>query len=161
MCTAFIERMRYPEVYSTSRWWTTQNIPFTGVSHIILELVSSVCKDETLDTYWLHFHIADDQRDSNEYCIVSNSKLPPPPQNSKYITTCYKSLVKLLVELTKWKNIPYSTIITVFCIYKMAACTVGVKNEYSCKLKTPSPLVWLHPKQSDSSSTLLWEFHIL
>ena len=44
-------------------------------------------------------------------------------------TTCYKSLVKLLLaELTKLENVTYSTIITVFCINKMAACTLGVQS---------------------------------
>jgi len=45
-------------------------------------------------------------------------------------TTCYKSVVKLLLaQVAKWEKVCYITIITFFCIDKMASCCLGVEGE--------------------------------
>jgi hypothetical protein len=48
--------------------------------------------------YWINFHKADDQRDFSEHWMVANSEF----FTVQVCTTCYKSLVKLLLaQLTK------------------------------------------------------------
>ena len=44
-------------------------------------------------------------------------------------TTCYKSLVKLLLAQLNWEKVCYSTIITGFYTDKMASCCLGVQGE--------------------------------
>jgi hypothetical protein len=59
-------------------------------------------------------------------------------------TTCYKSLVKLLLaELTKWEKVCYSNITTAFCINKMASCCLDVQGEGKAAVEDP-PVLWYH-----------------
>jgi hypothetical protein len=54
-------------------------------------------------------------------------------------TTCYKSLVKLLLaQLTKWEKVCKCTIIRVFCMDKMASCCLGVQREGKAEIDTQS-----------------------
>jgi hypothetical protein len=70
--------------------------------------------------HWIYFHIADDQRDFSEYCMVANSEF----FTIQVCTTCYKSLVILLLaQITK------CTITTVFWIDKMASSSLRVPGE--------------------------------
>jgi len=74
----------------------------------------------------LYFHVADDQRDFSEYCMVANSEF----FTTSSLYHCYKSVVKLLLaQLAKWGKVCYSTIITVFCIDKMASCRLHAQCE--------------------------------
>ena len=97
------------------------------MSCVKVELVSSVWKTVSLDT-WIDLLITDDHE-----TLLNTVQLQIQSfyttSNIQYFTV-YISLVKLLLaKLTKLEEVPYSTIITVFYIHKMAACCLGILDE--------------------------------
>ena len=100
-------------------------IPFTD-DEPCKSAVGSLCLRDckTLDTDSIFTQLMTKQTSVNAVWLQIQSSSHP-----QVCTTCYKSVVKLLLaQLAKWEKVCYRTIITVFCIEKMASCCLGVQG---------------------------------